>query len=296
MSFLLQKLKKKHVWKRIFLERLCEPIHLNLLSIPVALFGSFRAKAEYDLVARQQHAFGLLTAADTAKECGLAAISALEFGVANGAGLLNMTHLAKRVTRETGVSISVAGFDTGTGLPLPRDYRDHPEAYREGDYPMQNPDQLRTLVEKAGAKLILGDVRETVKGFLRDCPPLGFVSIDVDYYSSAVDVLQIFTGNPSQYLPWVLIYMDDIDSYRHSRYCCELRAVEEFNENSAHRKITKCDFIRPKRIFQRPWWIEKMYVAHILDHPYREQSLRTRGARVLENPYLEAIKTGIPAR
>ena len=291
MSFLLQKLRKKHVWKRIFLERLCEPVHLNLLSIPVALFGSFRAKVEYDLIARQQHAFGLLTAADTAKECGLTAISALEFGVANGAGLLNMSEVARRVTKATGVSISLTGFDTGTGLPLPRDYRDHPEAYREGDYPMQNPELLQAVVQKAGAKLVLGDVRDTVKGFLRDCAPIGFVSIDVDYYSSTVDALHIFSGDAKQYLPWVLMYMDDIDSYRHSRYCCELRAVNEFNESSQYRKITKCDFIRPKRIFQRPWWIEKMYVAHIFDHPYREQSLRNTGTWVLENPYLESIKS-----
>jgi hypothetical protein len=291
MNFLLQKLKKKHVWKRILLERLCEPVHLNLLSIPVALCGSFRAKVEYDLVARQQHAFGLLTAADTANECGVPAISALEFGVASGAGLLNLCDVARRVERETKIKISVAGFDTGTGLPLPRDYRDHPEAYREGDYPMQDPAQLRALVQKEGAQLILGDVRDTVKDFLRDSPPIGFVSIDVDYYSSTVDALQIFSGEAKQYLPWVLIYMDDIDSYRHSRYCCELRAVHEFNESSRYRKITKCDFIRPKRIFQRPWWIEKMYVAHIFDHPYREQSLRKTGTWVLENPYFESIKS-----
>lgn len=290
MGFLLNKLKKGHVWKRIFLERLCEPVHLNLLSIPVALFGSFRAKVSFDLIARQQHAFGLLTAAENAKQCGISAISAVEFGVANGAGLLNMCDIAKRVSKATGISISVAGFDTGTGMPLPRDYRDHPEAYREGDYAMQDPKLLRSVVEKQGAKLFLGELRETVKDFLRDSAPLGFVSIDVDYYSSTVDALQIFNGDAGKYLPWVLMYMDDIDSYRHSRYCCELRAAHEFNENSQYRKITKCDFIRPKRIFQRPWWIDKMYVAHIFDHPYRE-GLMGRAHWVMDNPYLESMKS-----
>jgi len=94
MSFLFRKLIKKHVWKRVFLERLCEPIHLNLLSIPAALFGSFRTKVRYDLVVRQQHAFGMLQAADWAKECGVEEFSAIEFGVANGAGLINMSRIA----------------------------------------------------------------------------------------------------------------------------------------------------------------------------------------------------------
>lgn len=290
MSFLSQKLKKRHVWKRIFKERLCEPVHLNLLSIPVALFGSFRAKVEYDLVTRQQHAYGLLTAADMARESGYSAISALEFGVANGAGLLNMCEVARRVTKETGISISVVGFDTGTGLPLPRDYRDHPETYREGDYTMQKPEILEEMVAKAGARLILGDVRDTVKSFLRDCPPVGFISIDLDYYSSTADALQIFTGEPARYLPWVMIYMDDIDHFKHSRYCCELRAAEEFNENSRYRKITKAEFLRQRRIFQRPYWIDKMYIAHIFDHPFRERPRAKTAQRVLENPYLESVK------
>jgi hypothetical protein len=290
MGFLSHKLKQKHIWKRIFLERLTEPIHLNLLSIPVALFGSFRSKVNWDLVVKQQHAFGLLTAADTARECGLSSISALEFGVANGAGLLNMCDLARRCTRATGINISVAGFDTGAGLPPPRDYRDHPEAFRGGDYPMQNPDLLRAMLEKQGAKLILGDVRDTVKGFLRDAPPIGFISIDVDYYSSTLDALQVLAGDPEHYLPWVIIYADDADSYRHSPHCCELLAMEEFSQASAYRKITRAHFLRATRIFQRPPWIEKIYVAHILDHPYREKFLRKPELQVLENPYLESIK------
>src|SRR5262249_4833873 len=157
---------------------------LNLLSIPVALFGSFRSKVRYDLVPRQQHAFGMLQAADWAKECGIARISALEFGVANGAGLINMCHIAKKVNKATGVEISVVGFDTGTGLPSPRDYRDHPEFYRYGDYPMQNKELLETLVHKEGATLLLGDLRDQTQGFLQNCAPIGFISIDVDYYWS----------------------------------------------------------------------------------------------------------------
>lgn len=292
-NFLLNKLSRKHVWKRILLERLCEPIHLNVLSLPVALAGSFRSKVAWDLVVRQQHAFGLLTAADTAKECGLSALTAIEFGVANGAGLINICDIAKRVTKATGVGISVLGFDTGTGLPLPQDYRDHPEAYKGGDYVMRDTTALKRTLEEQGAKLILGDIRDTVAGALRSLPPVGFVSIDVDYHSSTVDALRIFKAEPTNYLPWVMMYLDDIDYYRHSRFCCELRAIEDFNEASTKRKIAKAEFIRQQRIFQRPRWIEKMYVAHIFDHPFRNQLLPLAKTWIMENPYLERNATAV---
>jgi hypothetical protein len=70
MKFLLKRLSRRQVWKRIFLERLTEPLHLNLLALPVALFGSFRTKVAFDLIVRQHHAFGLLRAADWAKGAG----------------------------------------------------------------------------------------------------------------------------------------------------------------------------------------------------------------------------------
>jgi hypothetical protein len=43
---------------------------------------------------------------------------------------------ASKTTAVTGVKIDVYGFDTGKGLPPPRTYRDHPELYRQGDFPM----------------------------------------------------------------------------------------------------------------------------------------------------------------
>ena len=43
-------------------DRLGEPLHLNLLSLVVRLFGSFRAKVAFDLVERRKYAFPLLKA------------------------------------------------------------------------------------------------------------------------------------------------------------------------------------------------------------------------------------------
>ena len=69
-KFLLRRLREPGTLRRIFLERLTEPIHLNLLSA-FALFGSLRTKVDFDLIVRQHTAYGLLKAADNAKELGV---------------------------------------------------------------------------------------------------------------------------------------------------------------------------------------------------------------------------------
>src|SRR3954451_13561359 len=136
LPYLRNKLAQWTRVRRILLERLTEPLHLNLLAIPVLLFGSYRTKIAWDLVIRQQYAYGILKAADLAREQGLSNVTVLELGVATGAGLMNMATIAERVSAETGVSIAIHGFDGGAGLPPALDYRDHPDLYGEGDYPM----------------------------------------------------------------------------------------------------------------------------------------------------------------
>ena len=98
----LKKLKNLYIWKRIFVERLSEPIHLNILSLFVYVFGSFRQKIDFDLVLRSQHAYPLLKAADHAVSNGKKRVTVIEFGVANGAGLFNIQVIAKKITKILG--------------------------------------------------------------------------------------------------------------------------------------------------------------------------------------------------
>ncbi len=106
MTAFFRKLTERRIWERIMRERLSEPLHLNLMSLWIQLFGSFESKVYFDLVIRQSNAFCLLQAATFAREKGYSAITAVEFGVANGAGLLNMAEIAKHVTKATGVRIA----------------------------------------------------------------------------------------------------------------------------------------------------------------------------------------------
>lgn len=287
MNAILRRLMKPHIWRRIFVERLAEPIHLNLLSIPVALFGSFRTKVDFDLCVRHHSAYGLLRAADLARQEGINRITALEFGVANGAGLANLADLASKVTLETGVKIDIFGFDTGKGLPPPIDFRDHPEGYFTGDYPMTDRDALMSRLE-GRAKIIFGEVSETVPQFLKTCPsPIGFVLLDLDYYSSTLDALNVFSSsNPENYLYWVTIYADDVQWETHNPSCGQMLAMRDFTASHPLRVIHPYTMLRPMRIFQRARWIDQMYACHILDHPRRQvDTAKIKAPAILSNPF-----------
>jgi hypothetical protein len=271
---------------RLFYERLSEPIHLNIVSLFVAAFGSFRRKVEFDLVVRQSHAFGLLQAADNARLLGLKSVTALEFGVANGAGLLNICHIAQQVTAETGILFRIIGFDSGAGLPPPRDYRDHPEYYREGDYPM-NHDALRRLLP-ANAELVLGNLPDTVPTVLdrlTDDAPIGFVSIDVDYYWSTKEALRIFADRPEKYLPTTTVYLDDITAEGHNPWCGELLALNEFNDENDLRKICPFNLLRSNRLFKNANWIDHIFTLHVFDHYARSIDHGAREVNYLDNPH-----------
>ena len=256
-------------WVRIFAERLSEPLHLNLLSMVVGIFGSFRARVAFDVVRRRHYAASLLRAADQARHYGIGSITAAEFGVSSGTGLTNLARLAVQVSRATGVSIKVFGFDSGSGLPPPRDYRDHPELFRAGDFAMDIGKLRRTL--PPNAELMLGDIADTALEFRSRIgaeSPLAFAAIDVDYYSSARDALAIFADPDAlKYAPLPIVYLDDVIDEMHNAWCGELLAVNEFNAAHRMRKIEVDRFLRSRRIFKHARWIEQIYLVHVLDHP-----------------------------
>ena len=287
MGFLLSRLGTTGAVERVFRERLSEPLHLNGIAAIVAAFGTYRAKVYFDVAFRQYTAFNLMDAAKRAANLGIKRISALEFGVATGAGLLNICENASAVTRATGIEIEVYGFDTGAGLPPPRSYRDHPELYRAGDYVM-NFSALEAKLPP-NAKLILGDIAATVPRFLADgfFAPLGYVSLDVDYYWSSVEALRIFDGAPDLYLPIVNLYLDDSQDDYHNPSCGELLACQEFSDAHEFRKIHPYTGLREKRLFKNASWISKIYAVHVLDHPTRARESTRSIAKAISNPYLE---------
>ncbi|MGA1463901.1 MAG: hypothetical protein ACO37Y_11975 [Steroidobacteraceae bacterium] len=272
-------------WEKAFADRLGEPLHLNALSVLVRLFGGFRAKVAFDLVERRRYAYPLLKAADEARALGINRMYALEFGVAAGAGLVNLVELGTHVTRETGVAIDVVGFDAGTGMPPPADYRDYPDQFISGDFP--TPD-LEALAQRlpANARLEIGPVAERARQFAEQVDaPIGFISFDLAYYSSTVEAMAVLAGPADHYLPLTLGYLGAIRIDQASPAVGERLAVAEHNQANPLRPIHPFTNLRQKRIFQRAEWIDQIQAIHILDHPRRSGSQALeRGVWELDDP------------
>jgi hypothetical protein len=202
----------------------------------------------------------------SARSLGIRAISVLEFGVAGGNGLLALENAASAATSVSGVQIQVVGFDTGAGMPPPEDHRDVPWGVRPGLFAM-DPDALRARLKSA--RLMLGPVNETVPAWVAEGgAPVGFVSCDLDYYSSTRDALQLFDAGSELLLPRIPCYFDDVLGYGWSDFNGELAAIAEFNESHPRRKIGKVYGLRyslPPSEFNLAW-PEKIYVAHLFDH------------------------------
>jgi hypothetical protein len=221
-------------------------------------------------------------AARAARKYGNNSISVAEFGVANGRGLRRMTNLAERLSSSTGITISVFGFDTADGLPAVEDYRDHPELFSKGHYPMQDFGALQAELE-GRASLVIGDIREieSLENILAESGPLGFASIDVDIYSSAKSTLKLITEASSiSLLPTVGLHFDDVWSeWGYNRFMGELLAIDETNDESDNRKIDKDRYVEYWHGVSKPWHAA-MYMLHAFDHPDRFKMLRS-GTQVI---------------
>lgn len=284
---LLKRIRQPGRFERVLTERLTEPLHVNVAAAFVALFGSFRRKVDFDLVIRPQYAFPILRAADLAREWGLSRLTILEFGVASGTGLLNICRIAEEVTKTTGVAFRVVGFDTGTGMPPPIDYRDLPEIYQAGDFPM-DVERLRASLP-ANCELVIGNIADTLPRFLDTVSadaPIGFASIDVDYYSSAKQSLDIFRGAPEKYLPLVPIYLDDVGDITVNPWVGEALAVNEFNAENALRKIAPWTMLRARRICKNAKWIDHIFGVHVHDHRIRTPGGRVGERRTIDNEFI----------
>jgi len=230
--------------------------------------GSFSARMRFEAFYKPQYAYGMYRAAKLAVTLGCKDISVIEFGVASGQGLKNMEKIAAELEKIFDISIHVYGFDTGRGLPhISNDYRDLPYLWREGEFPMDS-DQLKKELKKA--RLILGNVNETVHEFIRtNQHPIGFISFDLDLYSSTKSALAIFEEREARLLPRVYSYFDDVSAEMadSNEYAGELLAIKEFNALSSDRKISKLmglDYHMPLR----GSWIEGFYVMHDFKNPY----------------------------
>jgi hypothetical protein len=239
-----------------------------------------QVRLDLDLYPRPAYAYGLSRAAAQAKSLGIRSITVVEFGVASGRGLIAMDQLSLDIEEHLGIRVTPVGFDTGKGLPEPRGYKDLPYAYQRGDFRM-NEALLRPRLHRA--QLVLGDVKDTVPSFLESLEygPVGFISFDLDYYSSTQDAFALLGGDHSTHLPRVLCFFDDIanEEVMHSDYTGELLAIREFNEREQRTKISQVHGLSWARAIPAPW-NDLMHACHYFEHPlYTQPVERAGGAR-----------------
>jgi hypothetical protein len=229
--------------------------------------GSLETRVFLGVGAKPMYRFGIYSAAALAKLLGLPGISVIEFGVAGGQGLVAMEQAAQEVAEHFGIAVDVFGFDTGHGMPAPTDYRDLPHVWGEGFYQM-DVELLRAKLKEA--RLILGDVEETIPSFLPAIKhPIGFVAFDLDYYSSTKNAFRVWEGLPDTRLPRVFCYFDDLvwpERAYHNEYLGELCAIREYNLDHSEMKLCPIHLLRHTQPHPAAWH-DQTYVLHDFRHP-----------------------------
>ena len=247
--------------------------------------GPLDVRMRFDISERPAYAYGVYTSALLAKRLGLRELSVIEFGVAGGRGLLVLERLAAEIGEALGVRIAAYGFDSGKGMPPPVDYRDLPHVWGEGFYQM---DFQALRAQLTSAQLVLGDVAQTVPATLASgtMPPVGFVSFDLDYYSSTAAAFHLFDGGPSTRLPRVYCYFDDITGPEiacMNEYVGELLAINEFNAQHRMMKLSPILHLDTER--EKPAaWNAKMYALHDFEHPLYARNVTPVGVAFRQLP------------
>ncbi|MGI9416808.1 MAG: hypothetical protein ACR2RA_03100, partial [Geminicoccaceae bacterium] len=223
----------------------------------------------FDAMPRPHYGYCVFHAARMAKQLGIGEITVIEFGVAGGNGLLVLEEHAEQVCKETGVIIRVLGFDLGSGLPEPKDYRDMPNIWQRGFYQM-DVEALKSRLRHA--ELYLGEVRTEIEKFLADdrWPPVGALFFDLDFYSSTVDSFRVFDLPSERILPRVFCYFDDtihgdpISGV--NAFTGQCLAIDDYNQTSNIKKLAlDRSLLRPRKY--RAQWHQQIYLHHDFRHP-----------------------------
>ncbi len=215
---------------------------------------------------RPHYTWGVMQGVNLARALGIKRVSAIEFGVAGGNGLVALEEIVKVIEPVFGVEVDIYGFDTGMGLPAPDGYRDLPNVYGESQCGM-DIEKLRKRLQKA--QLILGLVENTIDDFIRSKPaPIAFMSDDLDYYTASMDAFKIFDGAQDMLLPRIWCYFDDIMGPTKCDFTGERLAIADFNASHEMRKISSIPglpWALPKNHFDQVW-VKKVFLAHMFDH------------------------------
>jgi hypothetical protein len=230
--------------------------------------GSLEFRLALNALDKPEYAYGVQQAIYLASRLNHRRVSVIEFGVGRGRGLKCLEKYAIEMGKAAGIAVDVYGFDMGTGLTCPTDYRDLKYLWREGAFAM---DIKRLQSELRVAQLILSNVRETIPAVVRALSaPIGFISFDLDYYTSTRAAFQVFDAPDEMLLPRVPCYFDDVVSDGETLHCDqigELLAIGEFNQRADHHKIAPAHLLHANAnmLFDVPW-AQQFWAYHRFQH------------------------------
>lgn len=232
-------------------------------------------KVHLDKFSYPHYAYGIYVACLQARMLSVPRITALEFGVAGGNGLVAMETAATEIGTWLGVEVDVIGVDQGAaGLPSSSDHRDMVYWFKPGAYAMNEP-KLRAKLSRAS--LVIGDINKTLPELVsRIHAPVGFCSLDMDYYTSTCAALRLFESPAPIWLPRVMLYADDIFGFDDLNIMsCDVGeelAFADFNVRNPSKKISVIRGLGHKR--PRPAaWNEKMFALHDFGHPRHNECI-----------------------
>lgn len=228
--------------------------------------GNYLSRLNINSINRANYAYCVYNAASLAKKLGYSGISVIELGVAGGKGLLALEECSAQIQKLLSIDIEIYGFDIGEGLPEPLDYRDLPYHWKKEFYKM---DVKKLTNQLQNAKLILGDVKDTVNSFFDKYSPkpIGAVMFDLDYYSSTFHALKLFDAEEKYLLPRIFCYFDDIEGGEvemYNDYTGVRLAMNEFNKNHDAKKIAKIYYRSEKLIAEN--WYRRIRIFHNFKH------------------------------
>ncbi len=178
---------------------------------------------------RPYYYLGLRRALAYSDKLGLDQFSVLEFGVAEGNGILFLQHLLEAMAEDFPTkTVKLYGFDTFSGLPRLDGAKDGTSVWKEGDYP-SDFSKLKKLIDPSMTTLVPGLFSDTIPQVLSELaayPPL-FVIVDCDLYTSTISIFEsLFPEHMPSLSFW---YFDDTGLNFSSERVGENLAINEFN-------------------------------------------------------------------
>lgn len=212
---------------------------------------------------KMNYAESIFNAVHQAQQLGIKGFSVIEFGVAGGNGLVAAEFYAREISRLSGINIEVYGFDNATGLPKIKNLPQKEAAYmwQEGMFNVMDVELLQKRLRSA--KLVLGDIEESLETFnkIYNPLPIGVIFVDVDRYESICPILRYLENNEERFFPRIEMYFDDIIDATDS--IGEHLAVQEFNRRNDNIKILpEGSYVKTKVCFR--------YSHPLYNAPYKE--------------------------